>query len=68
MRVQMTENADSAAEMMTRREKPSQKPGVSTVPAAPVADAVGRGEVKRRATRGVGREWRSRISGMIVVR
>src|SRR4051812_35987623 len=66
MRVQMTEKADSAAET-TRREKPSQKPAVSTAPAADAADAVGRREVRRRAMRGIGREGRFNSSGMIIV-
>lgn len=64
----MMENADSAAEMTTMREKLSQKPDVLTVPAAPAADAVGRREVRKRVTRGVGREERLSISGMVTIR
>lgn len=68
MRVQMMDAADSAAETTTRRQKPSQKPDVSTVPAAPAADAVGRREVRSRLMRGVGREGRFSSSGMAIVR
>jgi hypothetical protein len=68
IRVQMMEESDSTAETTRRREKPSQKPAVSTAPAAPAADAVGRREVRRRATRGIGREGRFSSSGMIIVK
>jgi hypothetical protein len=64
----MWEQADSAADMPTRRPKLSQNPAVSTRPAAPLlADAVGTRDVSRSAMRGIGREGRCRKKVMILI-